>query len=466
LIAQVMGETTIIVLISAGLAAVVAGLALPLLKNIASVPDSIGLFNAATLLCLAAVVVTVVILSGIYPALVVSGFKPVSALKNKINAASIGGISLRRALVVTQFAISQLLIIGTVIAVKQMNFVNNADLGFNKDAVLVVPCSNDSIGLSRINSFKQQVLTLPGIKAASFASDVPSSDNNSATNFYFNHSGKDPGFDVFLKEGDADYFKTFGLRFVAGKGYDQSDTMRQVVINETLMHKLGIKRPEDALGKTFSMDNKNWVPIVGVVQDFKTNSMREAVKPTAIYPQKQFESEIAVKIEAGKLAPAVAAVQKLWQDRYPEYAYAGFFLDDSINKFYKQENQLALVYKIFALIAIFISCLGLYGLVSFMAVQRTKEVGIRKVLGASVASIVYLFSQEFMVLIAISFALAAPAAWYLMSGWLQTFVYRTPVSIWIFVAAVVTSLLIGWLTVGYKAVKAGLVNPVKSLRSE
>ncbi len=466
LMMQVIGETGIVVFIALSLAVITAEIALPYLKNISSVPDNISLFNAGSVLFLVCVTVAVIVLSGIYPALVVSGFKPVLALKNKINAASVGGIPLRRALVVAQFAISQLLIIGTVIAVKQMNFVNNADLGFNKEAVLVIPCATDSISVPRMNSFKQQVLQLPGVRSASFTSDAPSSDNNSATNFNFNHSRKDPGFDVYLKVGDADYFKTFGLRFLAGKGYGVSDTVQQVVINQTLMQKLGIKLPADAIGKTISFGNPKWYPICGVVEDFKTNSMRETVKPIAIYPQKAYEGEVAVKIGTKKLAPTVAAVQKLWEGRYPEYAYSGFFLDESIAKFYNQENQLALVYKIFALIAIFISCLGLYGLVSFMAVQRTKEVGIRKVLGASVISIVYLFSKEFIVLIAISFALAAPAAWYLMNGWLQTFVYRTPVSVWIFVAAIATSLLIGWLTVGYKAVKAGLVNPVRSLRSE
>ncbi len=212
LIGMVMCETTIIVLLSAGLAICVAELALPLLKNIASVPDSIGLLNPGTFLCLACVVFAVVLLSGIYPALVVSGFKPILALKNKINSAAVGGISLRRVLVVTQFAISQLLIIGTAIAVKQMDFVNNADLGFDKAAVLAIPCPTDSIGLSRLNSFKQQVLALPGVKAASFASDVPSSAHNNSSNFFFNHSPKDPGFDVFMKVADADYFKTFDLK--------------------------------------------------------------------------------------------------------------------------------------------------------------------------------------------------------------------------------------------------------------
>jgi putative ABC transport system permease protein len=466
LIIQVIGETTIIVMCALVLATVVAEIALPYLKNIASVPDNIGLFNAGTSLFLVAVTFTVIILSGIYPALVVSGFKPVLALKNKINAASIGGIPLRRTLVVAQFAISQLLIIGTVIAIKQMNFVNNADLGFDKEAVLIAPSYTDSISLNKMAAFKQQLLQLPGVKSATFTSDAPSSDNNNATNFFFNHSQKDPGFDVFLKVGDADYFKTFGLHFVAGKGYDPADTMRQAVINQTLMQKLGIKHPEDAIGKSISFGGGSWASITGVVEDFKTNSLRETVKPILIYPQKLYESNVAVKIQTKSLSSTAAAVQKLWERIYPEYAYNGFFLDENIAKFYKQENQLALVYKIFALIAIFISCLGLYGLVSFMAVQRTKEVGIRKVLGASVRSIVFLFSKEFLVLIAISFVIAVPAAWYVMNGWLQNFAYRIPISAWIFLAAITISIIIAWLTVGYKAVRAALVNPVKSLRSE
>jgi ABC-type antimicrobial peptide transport system permease subunit len=271
---------------------------------------------------------------------------------------------------------------------------------------------------------------------------------------------------VYLKTGDADYFKTFGLRFAAGKGYDPSDTMRQVVINQTLARKLGIQRDENAIGKTISLGSNTWAAITGVVEDFKTNSLREAVKPILIYPTKKYESQAAIKIDTKDLSGTVASIQKLWENTYPEYAYNGFFFDESIAKFYKQENQLALVYKIFAGIAIFISCLGLYGLVSFMAVQRTKEVGIRKVLGASVSSIVYLFSKEFMILIAIAFAIAVPAGWYLMNGWLQNFAYRIALNAWIFVAAIAVSVIIAWLTVGYKAVKAALVNPVRSLKSE
>jgi putative ABC transport system permease protein len=467
LIAQVIGETTMVILFSVILAVAMAKIALPYLKNIASVPDDIALLNTGTVLFLVITLVAVVLLSGIYPALVISGFKPVAALKNKITAASIGGIPLRRALVVAQFAIAQLLIIGTIVAVNQMNFVNEADLGFNKNAVLVIPGYTDSISLGKMESFKQQILQNPDVKSMSFASDAPSSENNWGSNFYFNNSMKDINFTTFLKFADGDYFKTYGLKFAAGKEYDSSDTARQVVVNETFIHKLGIQKAEDAIGKTVKLGGgKRWLPITGVVKDFKTNSLRDAVKPIYIMAQKQYESQVAVKIQTKNLTKTTKEIQKLWEDNYPEYAYNGYFLDDNIAQFYRQENQLALVYKIFAFIAIFISCLGLYGLVSFMAVQRTKEVGVRKVLGASVFSIVLLFSKEFMILIAISFVIAMPAAWYMMSGWLQNFAYRIPLTAGVFVLAIVSSIVIAWLTVGYKAVRAALVNPVKSLRSE
>jgi len=467
LIGQVIGETTLVVFFSVILALAIAKIAMPQLKNIANVPESIGLFTAVNLLFVAAVMVIVILLSGVYPAMVVSGFKPVLALKNKITAASIGGIPLRRALVVAQFAISQLLIIGTIVAMNQMDYVNKADLGFNKEAVLIIPGYTDSISLGKMASYKQQLMQNPAVKSASFTSDAPSSENNWGTNFNFNNTKKDNGFNTYLKFGDADYFKTFGLQFVAGKSYDVSDTAKQVVVNETFIHKLGIQNAENAIGKTVQFGGGGkWMPISGVVKDFKTNSLRETVKPIVISPAKKFEGNVAIKIQTQNLSKTVAALQKMWENVYPEYAYNGYFLDDNIAKFYQAENQMAMVYKIFAGIAIFISCLGLYGLVSFMAVQRTKEVGIRKVLGASVSSIVYLFSKEFIVLIIISFVIATPLAWYVMTGWLQNFAYRISLSAWVFLLAIATSVVIAWVTVGYKAVRAALANPVKSLRSE
>jgi len=467
LIGQVMGETFLIVLFSILLATAIAKLAMPYLSHVASTPKNIALFTNQSILFLSIVLVIVTLLSGVYPALIISGFKPALALKSKITSANIGGISLRRVLVVTQFAISQVLIIGTIVAVSQMNFVRNADLGFNKDAILVLPSYSDSIYLNRMKPLKQELLQNPNVLSVSFASDVPSSNNNWGSNFYFDQSSKDPDFSTFLKYGDEDYFKTYGLQFIAGKGYTPSDTTREVVVNETLMKKLGITDAQKMVGKTLRMGGeKSWHTIVGVVKDFKTNSLRENVRPITISERHNDYYTIGIKVRTANLVQTTSAIQKLWEKAYPEYTFDSHFLDESIQNFYEQEIQLSLLYKIFAGIAIFISCLGLYGLVSFMAVQKTKEVGIRKVLGASVAHIVYLFSKEFTLLIIIAFVIATPVAWYLMNSWLHNFAYRINFSIEVFLIAIVLSVVIAWVTVGYKAVRAALMNPVKSLRSE
>lgn len=466
LAAQVMGETFLLVLFSVILAGVLAKLAMPWLTHVANVPASISLINGSSIIFMAAILLLVTMLSGIYPALVVSGFTPALALKSKINAASIGGISLRRVLVVTQFSISQVLIIGTIVAVSQMNFVRNADLGFNKEAILVIPSYADSALLGRMKPLKQELLKTPGVLNVSMSSDVPSSENNWASNFYFDNSGKDVDFPSFLKYGDEDYFTTYGLQFLAGRAFSARDTMHELVVNETMMKKLHITDPQKMLGKTIRIGGGQWLPVVGVVKDFKTNSLREEIKPITISEKQPYYFTTGIKINTSNITQTTAQVQKLWQQTYPEYAYNSNFLDESIQRFYQQENQLSLLYKIFAGIAIFISCLGLYGLVSYMAVQKTKEVGIRKVLGASTANIVVMFSKEFTLLITIAFIIAVPVAWYAMNGWLQNFVYRIHMGIGVFVLAIAASLLIAWITVGYRAVKAALANPVTSLRSE
>ena len=214
------------------------------------------------------------------------------------------------------------------------------------------------------------------------------------------------------------------------------------------------------------MGSGSWKTIVGVVKDFKTNSLKEDIKPLIIAERREFYGVAGIKLKTSNLNKTQAAVEAAWNETFPEYAYTTTYMDESLAEFYKQDEQLALLYKWFAGIAIFISCLGLYGLVSFMAVQKTKEVGIRKVLGASSANIVYLFSKEFTILIAVAFVIAAPLAYFMMHSWLQDFVYRINLGIGVFIIAVFISIIIAWITVGYKAVKAAVANPVKSLRSE
>jgi putative ABC transport system permease protein len=465
LIAQVMGETFLIVLFAVIVAILIAQLSMPYLSSVSSLPKDISLISTQSILFLVMVLFVVTILSGIYPSMILSGFKPALALKSKITSANIGGVSLRRILVVTQFSISQMLIIGTIVAINQMNFVRNADLGFNKEAVMLMPAYSDSANRARMRPLKQELLQNPDIVSVSFASDEASSNNNWASNFAFDHK-KDEDFPVFFKYADEDYKKTFGITLLAGRWYMPSDTMKEIVVNETLLKKCGAADPQKAIGKVLRIGGSPWLPIVGVVKDFKINSLKEEVKPLAIFSNNKNYYTVAVKLRTTNFSKTTAQVKSLWEKTYPEYAFTSHFSDETIARFYRQETQLSLLYKIFAGIAIFISCLGLYGLVSFMAVQKTKEVGIRKVLGASVGNIVIMFSKEFTLLISIAFIIAVPVAWYFMNGWLQNFVYRIHIGAEIFLLAIASTLLIAWVTVGYRAVKAALENPVKSLRTE
>lgn len=465
LFGQVIGETTIIVTAAVILAVAIAVLCLPFMKHIASIQEPLSLFNWQTMIFALVLIGLVTGLAGIYPALILSGFNPALALKNKITSATVGGISVRRGLVILQFAISQILIIGTIIAVSQMNFLRNADLGFSKDALLVINANTDSAAQSRQESYKEKLLQIPGVQSVSFSSDVPSSENGWSSNFAFDHK-PDEKFNIYRKAGDEDYFKTYGLQIIAGKGFNKSDTINGIVVNETLVNKLGVKNPNDVIGKQLRSGGSGWKTITGVVRDFKTNSLREGIKPLMIFEYRNRYTVTGVKLRSSNIPATKAAVEAAWNKSFPEYAYTTSFMEDDIADFYKQEEQLSLLYKIFAGIAIFISCLGLYGLVSFMAVQKIKEIGIRKVLGASVQNIIYLFSKEFILLILVGFLVAIPVAYFMMSNWLQNFVFRIKITPVVFLIAVLVSIIIAWLAVGYKSIKAAIANPVKSLRSE
>jgi putative ABC transport system permease protein len=465
LFGQMMSETAAIVFIALLVAICIVYIALPYIKHIASIDEQLSAFTGRTLALLLCLGIVVTLLAGIYPSLLMSKFNAIGALKNKLTSTNAHGVSLRRGLVVMQFTISQVLIIATAVAVSQMDFIRKADLGFNKEAVLVLTGNSDSSVLARQNAFKQQLLQVPGVQSVSLSNDVPSSDNMWSTNFSYNNQ-PDEQYQLALKFADADYVKTFGLQLVAGRNYVASDTMKEALINETLVKKLGAKNAGEVIGKTIKLGRSQGYAIVGVVKDFKTSSLRESIQPLFISTRKNFYSRTAIKLAGAQLHQTQEIIHKIWDKNFPQYAYSASFFDDDIARFYRQENQLSLLYKIFAGLAIFISCLGLYGLVSFMAVQKTKEVGIRKVLGASVTSLVQLFSKEFTILILVSFCIAVPIAWYMMHAWLKNFVYRIPIGAGFFAFAIISSILIAWLSVGYKAIRAALANPVKALRSE
>lgn len=467
LVRQFMGETIVIVAFSVVLGAVLAWIGAPLLQYISDVPASQRfLSEPAVLLFLLIATVVVSVLGGFYPALVLSGFEPVRALKNSITSSTIGGVSLRKALVVTQFVIAQALMIGTLVTISQMNFLKKMDLGFQPDLVYVVQgIGADSSSIQRFERFKNQIKAIPAVLSFSFSSDVPSSSNNWASNFAYNGT-EDAPFSTFMKIVDADYFQTYGLDLVAGRALAASDTVKEYIVNELLLKKLGITDPQEAIGKTFRLGGGQRKTIVGVVRNFTANSAHEEMKPMIIFSRRSDYSTAGIKIRPENLQATTRDIQRIFEQTFPEQVFDGQFMDEIIAEFYRDEARFSALCKGFAGLAIFISCLGLYGLATLMAFQRTKEIGIRKVLGASNSSVVGLLSRDFLVLVLIAAVVAVPLAYYAMYTWLQDFQYQTPLSWWLFASTIGLAMAVAFLTVGLRTLSAARANPVDSLKSE
>jgi predicted permease len=464
---QFYSETALITLIAIILSVLLAKLGLPYISSVIKLPLALNLSaNPAILVFLIVTAVVVILLAGFYPALVLSRFNPVTALKSKVAAGRSKGISLRRGLVVFQFVIAQALIIGTLIIVKQMNYFRSYSMGFDKEAIVNVAFPDDSTGRSKLSYLKNKLAAIDGIKSSSFSFASPADDGNWSSNFRFDHAAKETDWNANLKWADADYLKTYSIPLVAGRNLNPSDTAREFLVNETLLKRLGISDPKQALNKEIDLWGEMKFPIVGVIKDFNAMSLRQGLVPVLMTTVRDFYGTVNLKLSTKDINGTLKKVEAVWNETYPDFVYEQKFLDAKIENFYTQESKLAELYKIFAVLAIFLSCLGLYGLASFMAVQKTKEVGIRKVLGASVNNIIFLFSKEFLLLIGIAFLIAAPLAYYFMHGWLQDFVYRVNISWWVIALAGLIAIAVALITISFKAIKAAIANPVKSLRSE
>jgi putative ABC transport system permease protein len=470
LLSQFLNETALITLFALLTGCFIAAMALPWLSQLMQKDLPLNLIYAPyTILYLVIAAVVITLLAGCYPAMILSGFNPVAAIKSKITTRTIGGISLRRGLVVVQFVIAQLLVIGTLVVLKQMQYFRSRPLGFTKDAVILINLPSQESYKSQYYYLAKQLEQVPGVSAASLCMDGVSSSWKSTTDFYFDNSPEKQTFETVRQFADSGYLNTFGLSMVAGRMPYMSDTMREVVVNEMMVKRLGLKSSGEILGKVLGFDVKGKVmnyPVVGVVHDFVSGSLREVIQPLILSTEFETYSFVALRLDPNKMQATLPQVEKVFTGTYPDYIYDVTFMDQRIGDYYNTESITAQLFKVFASLAIFISCLGLYGLISFMAVQKTKEVGIRKVLGASVQSIVYMFSKEFTILIGIAFVIAAPLGYYFMQEWLAGFYYHTHMGIGIFVMSVVISVVIAWITVGYKAVRAALANPVKSLKTE
>jgi len=408
------------------------------------------------------------LLSGLYPAFVLSGYQPVAVLKGAFKNTS-GGLVLRKGLIILQFSISVILIAGTIIVYQQVNYMQNQRLGANIKQTLVLDGAQsikDSLYQGSFQPFKTDLLKIPGVKGMTASTDVMGREIY-WTNSYRNLERKELGAVTLYRLGiDYDFIPQFELKMVAGRNFSQGfpTDKKGAVLNERAVEVLGFKDPADAIGKKISAGDT--LTIVGVVQSFHQLGLQKPIDPQLITLRPDTRNAYSVKLQTADLQGAITAVKAVWARYFPNDPFNYSFLDDQFNTQYKSDQQFGEMFTIFAFLAILIACFGLIGLSAYNILQRTKEVGIRKVLGASVQNVVYILSRDFLVLVIISFVIAAPVSWWIMHNWLQGFAFRISISWWVFGIAGAMAFAIALSTLSFQAIKAAMANPVKSLKTE
>ncbi len=468
LISQFLTESIITALIALVFAIGMAWLILPWFNNLAAKDMQISaLFQPNYLVFILLLPVIVGFLSGGYPAFFLSAFQPITVLKGKL-AAGNKKSNLRSFLVVFQFAISLILIIGTIIIFNQLNFIQNTKIGFNKEQVLIV--NNAGIPRENRETLNNEIGALQGVTSASFAGYLPisassRSDNTWSTETVMNEKN---GFNMQNWSIDYNYIPTLGMELIAGRNFSPEfgADSTALIINETAARVIGEENPiGKKLYSSVSAGNQVAYTIIGVVKNFNFESLRKSVGPLCLrLGNNRWES--AYRIQTNDLKDLITKIEKKHKTFAPDMPFSYQFLDNAFDNMYREEQRVGKVALTFSILAILIACLGLFGLVSFIAEQRTKEIGVRKVLGASVPNLVVLLSKDFLRLVLIALILAIPISWWSMQNWLEDFVYRISIRWWVFVLAGGIGLLIALLTVSSQAVKAALVNPIKSLRTE
>jgi len=424
------------------------------------------------LLFLLILIIIVTVLSGFYPAMILSGYKPVLILKNQayVNTGKTRNAWLRKSLTISQFVIAQVFIMATILVSKQISYSLNKNMGFKKDAILYINTNFRDTVQSHKYVLLNKIKSIPEVAMVSLATSPPSSYNTWSGIFKYKDGKKEVSTDVQQKYGDSNYIKLYQIKLLAGSNIRQTDTVTSFLINETYSHILGFNKPQQAVGKYLDWSNKP-VLIQGVVSDFNQRSLHETIKPLVLGSWSKTERQISIALvpqnESGTTwKAAISKIEKAFKEVYPKDDFDYKFVDREIAKYYDEERHISSLLMWATGLAVFISCLGLLGLVLYTTTQRTKEIGVRKVLGASVLQIVTMISKEFLLLIIIAFLIAAPLAWIGMHKWLQNFAYRTDISWWIFVLSVIVMIIIALITLGFQTIKAAMANPVKSLRSE
>ncbi len=468
LIIQFLGESLIIVLLAAIVAVIFVSVAMPMMNSLTGKELQVDqILNWQTTPFFLGLIILVGLLAGSYPALILSSFRPVMILKG-INKSDAKGVNLRKGLVVFQFSLSIALIAGTIIVYSQMSHLLDKDMGFDKEQMLVVDYNYDEQVNNVSTALESELENNPNIESVAFSRSVPGSYFPNAGTTIENPEGE------MIKEGQAifqvglDFIDHFDLELIAGRSYSRdypSDSTSALVINEAAARQYGYANPADVVGKKFDQWGRAG-EVIGVVKDFNYISLHNKVEPLTL-PFEAFASRyMSLKIKGENLPATLSEIEGVWKELAPHRPFIYSFLDADFNKQYESDFRFRQIFTTFSILAILIACLGLLGLATYTAEQRTKEIGIRKVLGANIGSIVGLLSKDFIKLVLLAILVATPVAWFAMNKWLEGFAYQVPVHWWVFLISGVLAVVVALVTISFQAVKAAMLNPVKSLKSE
>ena len=469
IIAQFLSESVMISWMAMILAFVLTMFAIPWLNSLSGQHLSINILMRWQILAAIFVIPFIVgILSGIYPALFMSSFQPVKVLKGLFKAGG-SNISFRKILVTAQFTISIVLIISTAVVFKQLKYMQEKSLGFDREHIVTLPY--DGALNDKFESFRNDLVANSNIKNVTRSSRIPTGRLLDAMGTKINRGDSmvPANADIKFVSADQEFLSTYGVKVVAGRDFskDFSTDTSAFLINEAAVHALGLKSNEDAIGKDINYGSRTG-KLIGVINDFHFESMHQKIVPLILLvPRNAFAyGRISVKIAGKNIPAALSRIESTWKKFLPQTPYEFTFLDENFKKLYQSEQRQKAIFTIFACIAIFIACLGLFGLSAFAITQRVKEIGIRKVLGANTSTIVTLLSKDFLRLVIIAAIIAFPVAWLAMNKWLQDFAYRIDIPWWIFLLAGIIAAIVALVTISFQAIKAALANPVKNLRTE
>ncbi|MFN2458931.1 MAG: ABC transporter permease [Chitinophagaceae bacterium] len=429
---------------------------------------NLSLFSSPLLLFfLLCVTIFLGVLAGIYPAFIISAFKPAGVLKGAFKSSE-QGILLRKILVVSQFVITLILITGIIIINTQMSFIKHKNLGYNKDALLFLRVNGNADVIKGYNAFKNDLKNSSLVYGVTTSNSMIAGGLGSGGAETVDINGNPLQVNTSRLRVDTTYLDVYGIKLLAGRNFTQkasADTIRQIILNEMAAKKFGWQNAEAAIGKPFRMGDQKGI-VVGVINNFHFNSLQQTIEPLAIFPLENSFSRITLKVDTKKANQVLALMENTWKKHFPSALFDYDFVSQQIKEQYQSEERFSKIFLYFSVLSLLIACLGLYGLISYTIFQKTKEIGIRKVLGATANGIALMLSKNFLKLVVFAFVIATPVAWYIMSNWLQDFAYRTAISWWMFAAAGSIVLLIALLTVCVQAIKAAITNPVKNLRTE